>query len=62
MVLKQNASSPIDTYIPEYIDEYGSSTGVICFSKLISIFPQYDLNMLFSWDGILTVLPIFLVF
>ena len=34
---------------PEYIGQYGSSTGVVSFSKMRSIFPQYDPNMLFDF-------------
>ena len=34
---------------PKYVGVYGSNTGVVTFSKLRDIFPQYDPNMLFGF-------------
>ena len=37
-----------DTF-PEYVGQYGSNTGVVCFSKLKKIFPHHPPSMLFGF-------------
>ena len=44
-----NGSLFAPSSFPEYVGEYGSNTGVVCFSKLKKIFPQYDPNMMFGF-------------
>lgn len=44
-----NGSLFAPSSFPEHVGVYGSNTGVVCFSKLRKIFPQYDPNMMFGF-------------